>query len=131
MSGLNRTFVLQAVGVAVIVGVLFFAVLRPTELGELAGIDAPGRGDGPTFVIPGNDRKPGNGSDNASNASRNRNAAERQSASTASSAGASVLSPAGGSVLSPAGDGPADDQYTDAATALMDQIRASAGETAR
>ena len=54
---------LTGCGVAVVVGVIFFAFLRPTELGELSEIEAPG-GDGPTFVLPGDAEKrksPGTG----------------------------------------------------------------------
>ena len=50
MSGRYRTIALQAVGVAVLAAFVFIAFLRPSDPGDLAGIDAPGGGDEQTVV---------------------------------------------------------------------------------
>ena len=121
----NRTFVLQAVAVTVLVGVVFFAFLRPSGQDDLAGIDAPG-GEGPSLVIPGNDGK----KNKANRAFKGKARGERL-------AGArnSALTAAGGlsgvqGVL-PTGSAPSDDQYSSTATALLDQIRAPSTGLAR
>jgi hypothetical protein len=116
MSSPNRTFVLQAVGVAVVIGVIFFAFLRPTDVGELSGIDAPGD-DGPTFGIPGDGRERGK---DARGEPRSDDRASNRTRSALTSASAS----GGGPAVPPAGDDPAGDQYTSTATALMSRVRA-------
>ena len=57
MSGRYRTVALQAVGVAVLAAFIFVAFLRPSEPGDLSGIDAPGSGDSPTVATPPDDDK--------------------------------------------------------------------------
>ena len=119
MSGQNRTFVLQVVGVALLVGIIFFAFLRPSDPGELAGIDAP-EGDAPAFGLPGPDRD-GEGRDGSQgdsrSAGRGRGDGERTLTSSAASSGG-LATPA-------LGDAPADDQYTSAATSLMERVEAA------
>jgi hypothetical protein len=115
MSSQNRTFVLQAVGVAVVIGVVFFAFLRPTDVGELSGIDAPGD-DGPTFGIPGDGSERGK---NRRGEPRGENRASNRPDSALTSASVSRGGPAATS-----SDDPAGDQYTSTATALMNRVRA-------
>jgi hypothetical protein len=120
----NRTFVLQVVAVAVLIGIVYLAFLRPTDDGELAGIEAPG-GDGPALVAPGPEHKKAKDPSDARD-SRGANARDSSRAGAARSG----LGPASGSELPPVG-GPADDQYTDTATALMEQIKAPSSGVAR
>jgi len=126
MSSQRRTFVLQAVSVAVVVGVIFFAFLRPSELGELSGIEAPG-GDGPTFVLPGDAEKRKNSQEGPKSDARK---ADRRD-SAGSGFVASLSGPDDGSELVPTGNDPTGDQYTSTAAALLDRIRAAGDEVGR
>jgi hypothetical protein len=118
MNGPNRTFVLQAVGVAVIVGVIFFAFLRPSDVGDLSGIDASGD-DGATAGVPGEGLHRGNhGRNRPRNDDRASNRPRR--GVTSGSVGS------GGLALPPAGDDPAGDQYTSTVAALMTRVMAPA-----
>ncbi len=56
MSGRYRTVALQAVAVAIIAAFVFIAFLRPSEPGELAGIDAPGGEPSVDSPDPGDDK---------------------------------------------------------------------------
>ena len=128
MSGRYRTFVLQAVGVAVVIGIVFFAFLRPSDVGELDGIDAPG-GAGPPVATPGDERM---GSEDP----RRRAKAERRAGDRADLADAGVFisidsATDGGQAAPRGGLGPTDDQYTDAATALMERVREPSREIGR
>jgi hypothetical protein len=134
MNKPNRTFVLQAVGVAVVVSVIFFAFLRPTDVGELSGIEAPGD-DGPTAGIPGEGPARGNDA-RGTRRSDPRDSNRRRTASTSASAasGGSAVPPASGgsavppassgSAVPPASDDPADDQYASTVAALMNRVTA-------
>jgi hypothetical protein len=115
MSSQNRTFVLQAVGVAVVIGVIFFAFLRPDDVSELSGIDAPGD-DGPTFGLPGDRSERGkHGRDEPRSDNQVSNQPQSALASASVSNGRSPATPA---------DDPAGDQYTSTVTALMNRVRA-------
>jgi hypothetical protein len=116
MSSQNRTFVLQAVGVAVVVGVIFFAFLRPSDVGELSGIDAPGD-DGSTFGIPGDGREGGKDA-------RSQAGSDERGSNPTRSVLASAPASNGGLGPPPAADDPAGDQYTSTAIALMNRVRA-------
>ena len=116
MTNTNRTFVLQALGVAVVIGVIFVAFLRPTDVGDLSRIDAPGDG-GTTAGIPGEGRERGNGA--RSEPRRDDRASNRPHPSLTSASAAN-----GDPAVPPAGDDPAGDQYTSTATALTNRVRA-------
>jgi hypothetical protein len=127
MSGQNRTFVLQVVGVATLVAVIFFAFLRPSDPGDLAGIDAPG-GETPQFGLPGLDRNDGDRRNGPADALRG---ADRGGSDGTRLVGtravASGTGPTGGPGPSPTGDGPPGDQYTSTAVALMERVRDAPG----
>lgn len=126
MSGQNRTFVLQVAGVATLVAVIFFAFLRPSDPGELSGIDAPG-GNPPAFELPGVNGGNGPGRARADGESRR---AIREGAggrhAFASSAGWSA-----GLGVPPFGDSPSGEQYTSTAVALMERVKAASPGGAR
>jgi hypothetical protein len=115
MSSQRRTFVLQAVGVAVVIGVIFFAFLRPTEVDDLSGLKAPGN-DGSTFGVPGEGDKTKKGSrKDRGNGDR---VSDRQDPAKAASGSK------GDPLVPPVIDGPVGDQYTSTTTALMNRVRA-------
>jgi hypothetical protein len=126
MSGQNRTFVLQVVGVATLVAVIFFAFLRPSDPGDLAGIDAPG-GETPQFGVPGLDRDGDRRNGPAvalRGEDRGRSDGTRSIGTRAVAIGAG---PNGGPGPPPTGDGPPGDQYTSTAVALMERVRDAPG----
>jgi len=130
MTSQNRTFVLQAVGVAVVIGVIFFAFLRPTDVSELSGIDAPGDDDA-TFGLPGAGREGGKDGREGGKDGRERgkdSRGEPRGDDRRSNRARSVLTSApaadGGPALPSGGNDPADDQYTSTATALMKRVMA-------
>ena len=109
----NRTFAFQLVGVAVVVGIIFFAFLRPTNPGELFGIDAPD-GEQPSFAGPTGGR------------SEHQKGVEEKFTRAAGDDGRHQSRARGydgvpGSQPDP-GAQPSDDQYTDLATALMARV---------
>lgn len=124
MSGRYRTVALQAVGVAVLAAFVFIAFLRPSEPGDLTGIDAPGGGDGPTVVNPGPPDKRNKGRKNGDDKNR-LNGNDRPGGPGASGSDRrGGGDPGGGPGTPPSGDGggPDDDQYTDLVTVLMEQV---------
>ena len=124
-GGQSRTFLLQAVAVAVAIGIVYFAFLRPSDPDELAGIQAPG-GDAPTFALP-DERGPDGKRTHAKDRPEK---GERPARARSTVLARSVLGAGRGTAAPAAGGGPADDQYTATATALMDRVRDTAGETA-
>jgi hypothetical protein len=127
MSSRRRTFVLQAVGVAVVIGVIFFAFLRPTDVDDLSGIDVPGD-NGSTFGIPGegDETKKGPRSDRSkgNRASDRPDPGEAESFGEAGSPGGAASRLGGDPLVPPVGDDPVGDQYTSTTTALMNRVRA-------
>ncbi len=125
MSGRHRTIALQAVGVAVLAAIVFFAFLRPSEPGGLSGIEA--EGNGPTVLHPappaGKERKKRGGMGRrASGPDRNSfgPGAPDSPFGGESSEGGIV----GGDTPSLEGGGntPSGDQYDDTVARLMDQV---------
>ncbi|MDQ2675622.1 MAG: hypothetical protein M3Y34_02345, partial [Actinomycetota bacterium] len=123
-SGPRRTFVLQAVAVALAVAIVYFAFLRPSDPDELAGIQAPG-GDAPGLRAPdgekdGKKRDRAQGRSEAGERSQQVRTGGRTDIASARGGGRGLLINAGG---------PAGDQYTATATALMQRVRGTSGET--
>ena len=129
MSGRYRTVALQAVGVAVIAAFVFVAFLRPSEPDDLAGIEAPGGGDGPSVVNPEPDdeKKKGGRKDakhqNGPNG-HGRNDGPRAGGNGRPGSNAPTAPDDVGTDIPPdgGGDGPPDDQYTDLVSLLMKQV---------
>ncbi len=136
MSGRYRTVALQAVGVAVLAAFVFVAFLRPSEPDDLAGIEAPGGGDGPSVVNPEPDdeKKKKGGKKNGKNQNRP-TGGRRNDGPRAGGNGGPVTSgpnapdwvgtdtPPGGTDTPPGGgDAPPDDQYSDLVSLLMKQV---------
>jgi len=128
MSSQRRTFVLQAVGVAVVVGVIFFTLLLPSEPDELSGIDAPGS-ETPGFTLPGDTdgKKKGSGREAKDNASAEnpRNPAGPDVVASASGLDGADSDVDGGPWVPPGSRDPGDDQYSSTATILMDRVKAA------
>ena len=128
MSGRYRTVALQAVGVAVIAAFVFVAFLRPSEPEDLAGIEAPGGGDGPSVVNPEPDdeKKKGekkNGKHQNGPKGDGRNDGPRAGGSARPGTSAPTAPGDVGTDIPPGGgDGPPDDQYTDLVSLLMKQV---------
>lgn len=134
MSGRYRTVALQAIGVAILAAFVFVAFLRPSEPGELSGIDVPNGGDdGPSVVNPddGNDKKKKGGNrdkgDGKAKKSQNRPKVDDRTngprGNDSQQPGGGGVPQAGGVQIPPSGEGgPGDDQYTDLVSALMKQV---------
>ena len=125
MSGRYRTVALQAVGVAVVAGVIFIAFLRPSEPGELSGIDAPGGGDEPTAVNPPDDDKAKKNGKRQGEDQNRPGGGDPPNARRANGNGPSGAadSPLDDTLAPSDGDsGPDDDQYTDLVSALMEEV---------
>ncbi len=125
MSGRYRTIALQAVGVAVLAAFVFVAFLRPSDPGELAGIDAPGGGDEQTVVPP-----PDDGKEKGKKGGSDQNGPGGNDRSDGPGAigidrggGSGLVGPADDGTV-PSGDdvGPGDDQYDDLVSTLMKQV---------
>lgn len=126
VSGRHRTIALQAVGVAVLAAIVFMAFLRPSEPGDLSGIEA--EGNGPTVLDPAppegkEEKKRGGMSQGVSEPDRNGfgpSALDSSVGSESSSEGGIV----GGDTASLDGGGntPGGDQYDDTVARLMDQV---------
>ena len=114
MSSQTRTFALQAAAVAVVVGIIFFAFLRPSDVGELSGIQAP-NGEEP-FATPNNGHQGKQGS------KRGRADSGRQRAQGATMLVRTGFGPGGGSTGPFVGEAPADAQYAGTAAALAAQV---------
>jgi len=123
MSSQRRTFVLQAVGVAVVIGVIFFAFLRPTEVDDLSGIEAPGN-DGSTFGVPGESDETKNGSRNDRGDGDRISDRPDPARAASGSMGDPLVPPVSDPLVPPVDNDPVGDQYTSATTALMNRIRA-------
>lgn len=131
MSGRYRTVALQAVGVAVLAAFVFVAFLRPTEPGDLSGIDAPGGDDGPTVVkTPPDDKKGGKNKgdkkDGNSQSRSKRNDRSNGPRSNGNGKRGGGPSKAPDDDVTPPDDsgGPDDDQYTDLVSLLMKSVGA-------
>lgn len=131
MSGRYRAVALQAIGVAVLAAVIFVAFLRPSDPGDLSGIDAPAGNEEPEIVIqdPQDDpkrsdgRKRGNKANNGRDRSRQRGGSRARGGQSSGSLGplAVFLPP---DTDGSGGDGPGDEQYTDLVSRLMEQVGA-------
>jgi hypothetical protein len=125
MSGRYRTVALQVVGVAVLAAFVYAAFLRPSDPGELSGIDAPGRGDGPTVVSPQDDDKDKSGKRTRGDHGR-RNGEGHMNGAHSHGDGSGGGQPSGsvdaGDAAVPPDAGPGDDQYTDLVSILMKQV---------
>lgn len=120
MSGRYRTVALQAVGVAVLAAFIFVAFLRPSEPGDLSGIDAPGSGDSPTVIAPpdvGDKKGERNRGDD-----QGKKGDSNGSGSNGSGAPRSSGSDDADDSSTQPDTGPGDDQYTDLVTVLMKQV---------
>src|SRR5690349_12616488 len=122
MSGRYRTVALQAIGVAVLAAVVFVAFLRPSEPGDLSGIDAPGGDSEPEVTInppddgkkKGGDKRNGDkgqnrqnrGNDRQNGGGGNANGRRGGGGPNENGNGDAGDTPPGG------GDSPPDDQYT-------------------
>jgi hypothetical protein len=141
MSGRFRTVVIQALGVAIIAAVVFVLFLRPTEPGELSGIDVPNGGDdGPRVVKPGPPGKHGNRRDEGDKSNGTKGGNVRHNGPSAGPAdgpgsnddllnattigrGGLVFTPPDLEFTPPDDDGgPDDDQYTDLVSTLMKDV---------
>ncbi|MDX6585707.1 MAG: hypothetical protein QOI31_180 [Solirubrobacterales bacterium] len=123
MSGRYRTVALQAVGVAVLAAFVFIAFLRPSEPGDLAGIDAPGGGDSPAAVTPPDDDKEKGGKKGGKD-KNGPNGNERSNGNDRRDGNGPPNGPDDDETDTPpdGDDGPDDDQYTDLVSVLMKQV---------
>jgi hypothetical protein len=116
VSGRSRTIALQAVGVGIIVVIVYIAFLRPTDPSELSGIDAPGGEEQPLARAPQPDAKRKRGGDD-----ERRDRPRRPSRGASRSDGpATDVPPDGGGALD--GGAPPDDQYGDAVARLLARV---------
>ena len=121
MSGRYRTVALQAVGVAVLAGFIFIAFLRPSEPGELSGIDAPGGGGESTAVNP--DDVKGKKDGKLKGEEQNRRAGgDPANGPQANGAGAGSGADGPSDTLAPPDGGPDEDQYSDPVSVLMEEV---------
>ena len=117
-----------------VIGVIFFTLLLPSEPGELSGIDAPGS-ETPGFTIPGDTNGKKNGSsreakDKASVANRTKPAGPDVVASVSGLDGSDTTVDDVPSVPPESRD-PGDDQYSSTARILMDRVRTADGGLSR
>lgn len=114
MRGVTRTFLVQAVGVVVVIGVVYFFFLRLPDTGDLTHIEAPGPEDGPAFVIPGAE---GDGETRV----------KRKGGDSSPLSSRPVLTPRDvvyTRVRLPVDHGPASDQYASTVDTLTKRVRA-------
>lgn len=118
MSQRYRTVALQAVAVLILAALVFVVFLRPTDLGPLSGIDAPGGRDGPIVATGRDDGKKAEKKGNNPDPSRNTPRAEEGQPRGTPPAG-----PGGTDFISSDDDGgPTDHQYINAAALLMERV---------
>lgn len=112
-----------------VIGVIFFTLLLPSEPDELTGIDAPGS-ETPGFTIPGDTdgKKNGSRKEAKGNASavNQRQPAGRDVIASVSGLGDGADSDVDGDpTVPPESRDPGDDQYSSTATTLMDRVKAT------
>ncbi len=110
-----------------VIGVIFFTLLLPSEPDELSGIDAPGS-ETPGFTIPGDTDGEKNGTrgkakDNASAANPKKQADPDVVASVSGLGDGADSGVDGEPWVPPESRDPGDDQYSSTATTLMDRVR--------
>ncbi|MDQ3730167.1 MAG: hypothetical protein M3355_11345 [Actinomycetota bacterium] len=126
VSGRHRTVALQAVGVAVLSAIVFMVFLRPSEPGDLSGIEAEGNGPTALDLPPPEGKEQKKRGDMSRGASRpdRRNGFGPRALDSSVSGESSEGGIVGGDTPSLEGGGntPSGDQYDDTVARLMDQV---------